>query len=226
MRSEGDGLKALYGAALMSERTGRGGEHLDDETFERLALHELGGAEREAVLSHLVCCPTCADVFRGLSELAREAAKFDPGAPRVSQPKTLPRRRWALPIGIAVAAAAAAGLLLVPRLLTYSHPPPAGEQQLRAGSPVRSVIVEGPTGLLRVAPAGFAWRPFPDATGYRVRLFSEDGSLLWASGSVATARVAWPAGLALAPGRYFWQVEARREGARIAVSALVAIEHR
>lgn len=60
------------------------GPHLDETTWERLALGELPAAEREAALAHVVRCAACAATWRGLLALGREARTFDRGVPRAA----------------------------------------------------------------------------------------------------------------------------------------------
>jgi hypothetical protein len=61
--------------------------HPDDATWERMICEESPADERERVLEHVLECRECAEIYRALLEVRREAAAFDPGAVRAPAPR-------------------------------------------------------------------------------------------------------------------------------------------
>jgi hypothetical protein len=97
-------LRARY-ADLMQDEATRTADHPDEDTWVRFACGELDGPARERVASHLVGCAECATIYRGVSELRREAQALDPPSrPVVSWPP-VPGSRSSL-VTYALAAAA------------------------------------------------------------------------------------------------------------------------
>ena len=77
------------------------GDHVSEETWERLLDGALATAEREAAVSHITRCVECARVHQGLVAFGRAGAPLrDRGGPRVPSPVW----RWAGPIAAALAA--------------------------------------------------------------------------------------------------------------------------
>src|SRR5262249_10469441 len=91
----------------------------------------------------------------------------------------------------------------------------------RGGGALPEIAAEAPKGALDAPPSGFAWRTIPGGDAYRVRLFHDDGRLVWTSAEVAAPPLAWPAEAATPPGAYYWKVEALAAGRPIAESRLV-----
>jgi hypothetical protein len=52
--------------------------HLDDDAFERLAMGELGDAERAAALRHVAACEVCSRMYMALRSLEAGARAIDP----------------------------------------------------------------------------------------------------------------------------------------------------
>jgi hypothetical protein len=187
-------LGALY-AAQPAPPSG----HPEEETWVRLAAHELPVPETQALSDHLARCPECSRIYRAVSQLEQEARAFDPAVPA-------PRRsggwnRLALGGGLA-AAAVLAWIAVRPPAPLVSPPPP---DELRGGSAAAAVPVR-PQGSLTARPAVFEWKPAADTRAYRVQVLNAHGDTVWSSGEVAGTAVALPADVALPPGRYQWQV--------------------
>ena len=185
--------------------------HVDDETFERYACGELNVVDRARVEAHADECADCARVLRGLTMLAREAARFDTSRARSARPWP----SWGIPATIAAA-------------LAIAVLAPMAWRTLRNGSNA-SVVREASSDVIQaIAPQGtvaadsltFAWHGWDGATRYEVRLFGADGALVW-SGSTDDTSIPLPPEIKLAPRRYYWQVRAVRGAA--SESALVPI---
>jgi hypothetical protein len=54
-------------------------EHLDEATWERLAMRELDAEARGRALAHVNACECCMKIYRGLLLLKAEAKAIDPG---------------------------------------------------------------------------------------------------------------------------------------------------
>jgi hypothetical protein len=174
--------------------------HLDDDTLERIASGELDAGQETRIRAHADACPSCAALVRGVTLLQAGARGFDPAAPRKERARG--GRAW-LPIGIAAALALA---VLAPMMTARFRPgtePRSGTREAQSALPVPIA----PTGLLTDLPGRFEWRPFKGAQAYELRLFREDGTLLWEQRSTATS-VERRADLQLPQGRYYWQVRA------------------
>ena len=207
-----DGLPARYRSRMAVDRAG----HLQDADWERLALGEMAPDERERTLEHVTRCASCADVYRGLTMLGEEAPAFDPGAPRPHRPAPQPR----VPVWARWAAAALAGASLLSWGLLDKRPP--SPSVTRAPAVDTGLVLLEPVGTVSKVPSEFRWNKIDTAESYRVRLFREDGLLLWTSEALTESRADWPAAVSLAPGRYFWDVEAFGEGRGVARSELQA----
>jgi hypothetical protein len=123
MSSDGpdENLRRLYRSAVST-----GASHPDEAAWERVFSNEATEDERRRLMAHVVSCAQCADTYRSLAVVRREAAAFDPGAP-APLPIRGPSMRW-------VAYAAAAVIVLsVTVPVTWriwrpaSAPPPAAE---------------------------------------------------------------------------------------------------
>ena len=76
-------------------------------------------------------------------------------------------------------------------------------------------------------PVRFAWTPIEGVDRYAVGLVSEIDMMVWQRSDIGAAEVAWPAGLEVPEGTYFWMVEGYRDGRRVAESGRAAfvVEH-
>lgn len=177
-------------------------EHIDDTTWEALAMGELDAGARREALAHVVDCDECSAIFKGLKELEAGAREFDEAAPGAAPGRRLGRRLMIA--GTAVLAAAAA-------LLVYTYvrggDGASGSRVVRSGGDAGVVLRAGPPGQL-------AWEPVAGADAYRVRIYSEDGTLVWTSPEVTATSLERPE----EPATGFWEVEALAGGRRVARS--------
>jgi len=165
---------------------------------------------RAPVVEHLLTCARCRALVKATSDLATSAAAVPSQARRGW-------RRWALPAGLA--AAAAALVLLLPRA-------PDGESPALREPTVTSTIAPVP---LMPAPGTsvarldrLVWSSVPGAERYRVRVYDGEGSVLW-SVETADTSAAFPDLVRLRSRvPYFWRIEAQAEWMRWAASDLVS----
>ncbi len=163
----------------------------------------LDPAARAPIVAHLLTCARCRALVKATAEAASEVAEPSP-AWRQS------RRVW-IPLGLA--AAAALLVLVVPR---------RSDDELREPpltSTVAPVLIAPRASVASVAR--LTWSSVPHAERYRLRLYDDQGTVLWQLETTDTA-AALPDSVALAPGvSYFWRVEAETEWRRSAASDLV-----
>lgn len=204
----------------MADNTGA--LHLDEATWERLACDELQGPERDAAFDHVTTCDECARVYRAVSALRGEAARFDPNVP--AEATAIPTRtmpRWAF-----ATAAVAAGLVLLLVLPQWiRQPAPTERVSSIRGDGLAPVTVE-PRGVVKSGPRVFRWEGVASAETYRMRLLSPDGVVLWSSPPVTATVAEPPATVVFDDGIYFWDVSAHRAGERIGESELTRFEVR
>ena len=133
--SSDESLRRLYERALAG-RPARDENHPDDALWERVLCEEATADERRRVQTHVLGCPACADIYRSLMAVRREAIAFDPAVPAAST-----RVRW---IPYALAASILLAAVLMPFLWRAWRSAPAG-----------SPVTESPTGERPgVAPPG------------------------------------------------------------------------
>src|SRR5262245_19284837 len=127
-------LRRLYRSAL--SHSASGASHPDDAAWERVFSNDATEDERRLLMAHVVSCAQCADTYRGLAVVRREAAAFDPDAPAPT-PVAARSMRWV------TYSAAAVLVLAVTVPVTWriwravSAPPPAAEPASSA-APVRA----------------------------------------------------------------------------------------
>lgn len=184
-------------------------DHVDDATWERLAMGELDAAARARVADHVTRCASCAALWRGLAMLEDGARDFDPGVPAASRP-VAPRRWW--PMAAAVAAVAAALLLWI-AVRPRSAPP---VDDVRRGSAEPAVIGVVAPAAHAGAPIALAWAGVAGADAYVIEVFTADGTRAWRGEAAAPGATA----PALPAGDYRWRVEARHGGVVIGRSRL------
>jgi hypothetical protein len=185
--------------------------HLDEDTWERLAMNQLAAPARAEALRHVMACARCRTIYRGVLALEESAREAGLGPPRRAAPAT----RWLL-AGGATLAAVAAVLLVWWRIGTSDAPSGPALRGAPAVITVRAVA--------RIEPGReLSWAAVAAAHRYRVEIFAEDGQPVWLGESAAPS-IAWPAA-ASTPGAYRWRVEALDEGgAVVARSPLTAVE--
>jgi hypothetical protein len=195
MAESDDDLRAAYRTLAAAPSKA----HPDDAQWERWACGTLDGDERLRLADHVARCAECADVWRAVQALRASA-------PRARVLPFRPRVAW----GAGLAAAAALALALV--LPSGDGPTVSGVGSAPATHTLRSAGAEErpglrePRGRLVAAPVALHWTPVSGARAYRVQLMGADGVPLWSGTETTRLEVAWPAGVAAAPGRYYWQV--------------------
>jgi len=182
---------------------------LEESAIADFAEGRLDARARAPVVAHLVNCARCRSVVRAAGGALTDVAVTTEVARR-------PGRRWSLPLGIAAAAAVA--LLLWPR----------GTDDTGVTPGLREPADTGSLAPLPIAPRGpvervdrLLWSSMPGVVRYRMRLYNEEGDLLWTA-ETADTLVMLPDSVGLSPrATYFWKVEAQIEWRRWAASDLV-----
>lgn len=204
--------------------------HPQEETWELLACNELAADARNAVFDHVTRCEECADTYRVLTFLNREARTFDPGVSTLEH-RTVDRSR---PVphrfaGWGIAALAAAAMLLFFLPITREPGTKVAEQPaaetLRSGREAVRPVALAPVGRVETVERGFSWQAAHPPETYVVELLNADGEQLWESPEVASTEIDWPTAVPRAAGRYYWRVTALpAEGGEQTASTLVAFD--
>ena len=177
-------------------------DHLNSGEVATYLDGALPPSDRSRVEAHLADCDACRMEVVDVARLVRAR----PGPPR-----------WYLPVG-AVAAAAAAILLLIPR---------PGQDTL--GPPdYREPIITTTVAPIAIAPRGaittagrLIWSSVPRADRYHVAVFDDTGRVLWETQTSDTATVV-PDSIRFQPGApYHWKVRAQTSWNRWVSSDLV-----
>jgi hypothetical protein len=176
------------------------------ELLAAAVIGEIADADRRRLAAHVVACRRCAESFRTLLALHREALHREAAA--ADRP-----RRWLAPLALAAGLGALVCGLFLLRAGVGPRPGDGG-----AANPVRTAeaprtppTVPAPDANLAAPPAAFSWPPQEEATGYRLELRDAAGTPLWTSAVLRAPRVALPAAVRrrLEPGEsYAWTVEA------------------
>jgi len=186
-------------------------ECLDELAIADFIEGRLGPEARAPVVAHLLTCARCRSVVKATGRLLADTA--------VARATESRWRRWRLPLG--VAAAAALVLLLWPRSTDDSGSTPA----------LREPTLADTVAPIPIAPRGsvaqvdrLVWSSVPRAERYRLRLYDEEGAVLWTV-ETADTLVVLPDSIVLAPRvTYFWKVEAQTEWRRWVASDLVEFQ--
>ena len=203
-------------APVSLERLAETADCLDELTVADFVMGRLGPAARGPVVSHLLSCARCRSVVQAGGRLLADAA-LAPELSGAARPSAASRwRGWSLPLGLA-AAAALLLLLLVPR---------RGDDGSTLG--LRDTTLTSAGAPVPIAPRGsvprvdrLVWSRVPRAERYRVRLYDNEGAVLWTV-ETADTLVALPDSVVLSSRvTYFWKVEAQTEWRRWAASDLV-----
>lgn len=198
------------------ERRAETPECLDELTIADFVEGRLDPQTRAPVVAHLLTCARCRSVVRATGRLLADPAV----ARELPSPKWAPAgrgwRRWSLPLGIA--AAAAVLVLLWPRSADDTGSTPGLREPTDTGT-VAPVPIAPRASVARVDR--LVWSSVARAERYRLRLYDNEGGVLWTLETSDTL-VVLPDSVVLAPRvTYFWKVEAQTEWRRWAASDLV-----
>ncbi|MFQ5569895.1 MAG: anti-sigma factor family protein [Rhodothermales bacterium] len=191
--------------------------HLEDYTIARYLDGSIEAAEQEQLEAHLAdcsaCCEAVASAYRMVQAVEQTEAPL-PDAAAVRRAERListPRRvsvlpaLFEMPARIAVAAVVVVAIGLVAYFSLVPSEPSRFRTESVAGvfearAPEDGAIVDG-------TRLSFSWSPLQNAVGYRLKLYADEGVVLWQSEAEETSLVL-PATVRLKPGtHYLWRVE-------------------
>jgi anti-sigma factor RsiW len=206
----------LRGPAVLERRT-ETPDCLDELVVADFVDGRLGPDTRGPVVAHLLSCARCRSVVKATSRLSAEMTVMD-------QTPARRWRRWSIPLGLA--AAAALVFLLLPRggddgsSPNLREPTDTRNQAAAAQGPIHAPLPIAPRGpVARVDE--LLWASVTGVERYRVRLYNDDGDVLWTT-ETADTLVSLPDSVGLSPlATYFWKVEAQTEWKRWVSSDLV-----
>ena len=182
---------------------GRFDQHLRAEEIAAYVDGGVTGDARSAIEAHLAACAEC----------RAEAVEVLRVVHSLPHARGVPRRIW-----IPAAAAAALALLWAgPQVL---RDPPAFEHREEAVTTTVAPRPVAPVGAVDSARA-LVWSSVPQASGYRVRLFDADGTVIWEREAGDTVAVLPDSLRFRARLPYYWKVEAHTGFDRRAASDLV-----
>jgi hypothetical protein len=192
--------------ALMRDNPGT---HVDEATWDRIVSGELDDHRRTELFDHITACNRCAAIWRGVLSLQEEAAKEGLMASEIPWWKSR----------LAPLAAAAALVIAIGGVMIMRQP---GTDTLRSTAGLATV-----EGLMMAYAADgmptLVWTPVPDATRYRVEVFTDDGRPVW-DRETATPPFRWPDDQPRAKGAYRWRVDALNGDTVTARSPLTPME--
>jgi hypothetical protein len=205
--------RALQDTYRVLTRDGGASGHLDSAAWDQLAFGPIDQSRRDELFDHVVSCGSCAQVWRGVLALQKQAAETGLIAAPAARPSWQAR---IVPLGLAAALVLAVGSAIL-----YRQGPES--------APIDGAINRG-TELPEMAGASFVsatrefnWTAVEGATQYRISVFTKDGQPAWTQ-TVATTAATWPDRTSIAPGSYTWRVEALAGGTLIARSRLIDVD--
>jgi hypothetical protein len=183
---------------------------------------ELPSRETEEIVDHLSTCRACAQAWRLAVDLGRHAPPATvPVAAEAASYWTLARLAPAF-VGSFVLIVAGT---LVFQVWRGADPAPTSDSPTRQFiEPSELVEIVGPDGAVTETSNQFRWEPVPGAEIYQVRVYAEDGTLVWTSEDLTEPSVAWPESVTLGTDTYYWGVTALRDGEIVAESGLATVE--
>jgi anti-sigma factor RsiW len=179
---------------------------------------------RTPVIQHLLTCAYCRSRVQATGRVIAE--KTVEQIPRAGSRRRL---RWYFPAGIAAAAAAVVLLLVWPRSVEQTDTAPRLREpgvEPEPGPP--GIYLTGPMAPVPLSPRTtvpgvdrFVWSSVPRIDRYRLRLYDDEGKLLWSTETADTV-LRLPDSIVLSgSGPYFWKVEAETEWGRWSTSDLM-----
>jgi len=183
-------------------------------SFERL---------RELV-DHGARCARCAEAWRILADVRREAAQAGQTAPsdRFAQSPASARQRWpGTLLPLALSAVAVGGLWLVLR------PAPPGPPAVERGTAAPAVRAESPA-LQPARDAVLRWSPVPGAASYNVTVLTPDLVVVHQALGLSASELRLPqaVGERAAGGGLLWNVDAVLKDGRTVASPTFEIQLR
>jgi hypothetical protein len=177
-------------------------EHLDPHEIAAYVDGGVGEREGASIQAHLAQCTECRAEVTEVMQVVH-------GAPRSGG---VSRRVW-----IPAAAAAVLALLWVAPRTARQEGSPQHRQEPGTALAPRPIV---PIGTVDAA-SELTWSSVSDASGYRVRLFDPDGTVIWEHETPDTV-VALPSTVLLTrQTAYYWRVEAQTGFDRRVESELV-----
>ena len=205
--------RALQDAYRALMQAGAAAGHIDEATWDRIVASDLEPDARDRVFDHVLECDDCARVWR--SVLALRADAESQGLIARETPVTSWQSRL-LPL-----AAAAVLVLAIGGVMVMQQRQP-DDEQVRGAADVATV-----EGLMMAYAADgmptLVWTPVPEATRYRVEVFTDDGRPVW-DREAASPPIGWPDGAPRVKGAYRWRVDALNGEALLARSRLTPME--
>jgi hypothetical protein len=192
-------LGELYRCAHRRDRAGQECPGTDELT--RGACGGLDEEGRGRLAEHLARCTDCAEEYRlarALHPAVAAAASRRPLAPQ--------RQAWLrIAAALLLTVGAVAGLWQL-------RQGGAGPGEVRGGALAAVAVVPAPGAVLSEPPGSLRWAELLPGASHRVVLLDVEGTALWRAEGVTGLAVEIPAEVAaaLAPGRYYWRVEALR----------------
>jgi len=189
---------------------------LDAEIVSATAEGTLGTEARTEALAHMATCAYCRRAVASVAEAIADG-------PVTHEIEVIEGRRVRRRRGLWLAVPVAAAALVVVMVGRYSLTQP--EPLLLRDSVVTDTTAQAPVPMVpRAAVARvdqFVWSRVPRAERYRLRVYNEEGDVLWTTETADT--VVWmPDSLDLLPrATYFWKVEAQTEWRQWVASDLV-----
>jgi hypothetical protein len=182
----------------------RANRHLSADEIASFVDGAMLDGDRRSAEAHLAICAECRAEASDVSSILRTAPK----AARSS-------RR--LVVSSAAVAAAAVLFWVVPRATREPSNPLHREETLTTTPAPQALAPRGTTD----AATAFVWSSVPHAASYRLRLYAEDGTLLWERETQDTTAVRPDSVPLIARTPYFWKVDANTGFDRAASSDLV-----
>jgi hypothetical protein len=167
---------------------------------------------RAPLVAHLLTCANCRSLVGAAGRLLTDDSVARE-IPRAVEPRW---RRWSLPVGLA--AAAAVLLFVWPRSGEHTDSTP-GMREPTPGSTVAPVPIAPRASVARVDQ--FVWSSVPRVDRYRLRLYDDEGALVWTAETADTVAPLPDSIVLSTPVMYYWKVEAQTEWRRWAPSDLV-----
>ncbi len=201
----------------------------DQDLGKLLGSYELGllsDEERRQFENHLLECETCfQSLYQGapITNLIREE-KLAP-----SQSVELQNEKEKAPIRFfsrkwAFAAASVLTVMIIAFIIVWLQGPGKETERLRGHDEV-SILVLSPVGEVTTLHE-LRWKPVAGVDSYDVKIYTEDGDLVW-EGSSEDTKISLPDSIneTLIRGRtYFWQVEAVTEKGESLKSQMVRFQ--